>query len=114
MEFLLHAVGHYVCSGFCRRALRLCVLAGADGRDALRLVDDQTFETLDRFTLDAYELTCSLTSLQFAEDPKWYYVMGTAYAHPDEDEPSKVSNAEWISGGRTDTRQCRCTWQLVR
>ena len=71
-----------------------CGLAGADGRDALRLVDDQTFETLDRFTLDAYELTCSLTSLQFAEDPKWYYVMGTAYAHPDEDEPSKVSDDE--------------------
>eukprot|EP00891_Asterochloris_glomerata_P001303 jgi/Astpho2/1303/fgenesh1_pm.00024_%23_4_t len=69
--------------------LGVSVSTGADGRDALRLVDDQTFETLDRFTLDAYELTCSLTSLQFAEDPKWYYVMGTAYAHPDEDEPSK-------------------------
>ena len=73
---------------------RPSVPAGADGRDALRLVDDQTFETLARFTLDQYELTCSLTSLQFAEDPKWYYVMGTAYAPPDEDEPNKVSSDE--------------------
>ena len=60
------------------------------GPDAVRLLDDQTYETLDRFQLDASELACSVASTAFADDPAPYYVVGTALAHPDESEPSKV------------------------
>lgn len=40
--------------------------------------------------LDATELGCSLASMSFADDPAVYYVVGTALAHPEESEPSKV------------------------
>ena len=60
------------------------------GPDSVRLLDDQTYETLDRFQLDASELACSVASASFADDPALYYVVGTALAHPDESEPSKA------------------------
>ena len=50
----------------------------------------QTYETVDRQPMEAYEQGCSLISLSFADDPSEYYVVGTAYALPDEPEPSKV------------------------
>ena len=56
----------------------------------MRLLDDQTFETLDRFQLDNYEQACSLVATSFADDSTPYYVAGTAFAMPDEQEPTKV------------------------
>ena len=65
------------------------------GQDQLRLIDDQTFETLDVMPLQRYEMACSCLSLSFADDPAPYYIVGTAYAIPDEQEPSKVYLAPW-------------------
>lgn len=57
--------------------------------DAVRLFDDATFETLDRVTLDDAEVACSIASLAFEGDETPYYVVGTAYSHPDEPEPTR-------------------------
>ncbi len=56
----------------------------------MRLIDDQTFETVDMLPLHRHEMACSCTSLTLADDPNPYYVVGTAYAIPDEQEPTKV------------------------
>lgn len=56
---------------------------------SVRLLDDTTFETLSVFALDRYESPCSLCSLQFGEDARHYYAVGTAYALPEEMEPTK-------------------------
>jgi DNA damage-binding protein 1 len=56
----------------------------------VRLIDDQTFETLAKFQLDVYEQNCSIVSCTFEKDEKHcYYLVGTAYAPPDEVEPNK-------------------------
>eukprot|EP00850_Spirogloea_muscicola_P009452 SM000053S17409 [mRNA] locus=s53:248703:257116:+ [translate_table: standard] len=55
----------------------------------VRLIHDQTFEILSSFHLDAYENGCSILSCTFADDPNPYFVVGTAYALPEENEPSK-------------------------
>ena len=34
--------------------------------DSVRLLDEQTFETLDRYPLQQQELACSITSVKFA------------------------------------------------
>ncbi|KAK3268004.1 DNA damage-binding protein 1, partial [Cymbomonas tetramitiformis] len=56
---------------------------------ALRLLDNQTFDTLHRFQLGQHEMLCSLVSCTFAEDPVEYFVVGSAYALPEESEPSR-------------------------
>lgn len=56
---------------------------------ALRLLDNQTFDTLHRFQLSQHEMVCSLMSCAFAEDPVEYFVVGTAYAIPEESEPNR-------------------------
>lgn len=56
----------------------------------MRLVDEQTFELLDRLQLQQHELACSLCSTQLGDDPATYYVVGTAFAPPNEPEPTKV------------------------
>lgn len=61
------------------------------GQDQLRLMDDQTFETLEIMPLQRYEMACSCLSISLADDPNPYYIVGTAYAIPDEQEPSKVN-----------------------
>lgn len=43
-------------------------LPATDATDVVRLLDDQTFETLDRFVLGPNELACSLGSMSFAND----------------------------------------------
>jgi DNA damage-binding protein 1 len=57
--------------------------------DSVRLIDEQTFETVSVFKLDDQELGTSLASVQFADDPSEYYVLGTGYVLPGEMEPSK-------------------------
>lgn len=56
----------------------------------MRLIDDQTFETVDVLPLHRHEMACSCVSLTLADDHNPYYVVGTAYAIPDEQEPTKV------------------------
>ncbi|DBA79836.1 TPA: hypothetical protein ACH3X2_007673 [Trebouxia sp. C0005] len=58
-------------------------------QEQVRLIDDQTFETVDMLPLHRHEMACSCTSLTLADDPNPYYVVGTAYAIPDEQEPTK-------------------------
>jgi DNA damage-binding protein 1 len=55
----------------------------------VRLLDDQTFETLDVFQLDVYELACSASSMKLSDDTAEYYAVGTAYSPPEELEPIK-------------------------
>lgn len=60
------------------------------GPDCVRLLDDQTFETLDRFGLEANEVCCAIASMSFSDDPSPYYVAGTAIVIAEEPEPTKV------------------------
>ncbi|PSC68559.1 DNA damage-binding 1 [Micractinium conductrix] len=62
---------------------------GEDGCDSVRLLDDQTFELLDRLRLQPHELACSVTSTRLGDDPTVYYVVGTAFALPNEPESTK-------------------------
>lgn len=55
----------------------------------VKLLDDQMFEIMSTFQLDMYENGCSIISCQFSDDPAVYYVVGTAYALPEETEPTK-------------------------
>ena len=56
----------------------------------VRLIDDQTFETHAKFQLDFYEHACSIVSMTFEKDENhFYYLVGTAYAPPDEVEPTR-------------------------
>lgn len=56
----------------------------------VRLIDDQTFEIIATYQLDTYETGCSIITCSFADDPNVYFCVGTAYALPEENEPSKV------------------------
>lgn len=60
-----------------------------EGGDSVRLLDEQTFELLDRLQLQQYELACSVCSMRLGDDPATYYVVGTAFAMPDEPESTK-------------------------
>ena len=53
-------------------------------------MDDQTFETMDQFSLDPSEVGCSLCTISFADDQAEYFVVGTAYVLPEEAEPTKA------------------------
>ena len=68
------------------------------GLDAVRLIDDQTYETLHRFELEADERGTALTSASFADEPAMYYVLGTAYELANEPEPTRVLTARsaWL------------------
>lgn len=59
------------------------------GSSVVRLLDDQTFDTLCAHSLDAYESVCSLISASFADDETPYFIVGTAFAMPDEPEPTR-------------------------
>lgn len=55
----------------------------------VRLLDDQTFENTASYQLDTYENGCSIISCSFTDDSNVYYCVGTAYALPEENEPTK-------------------------
>ena len=55
----------------------------------MRLFDDVTFETVHKYRLDECECDSSIISCQFDGDPAEYYVVGTAFALPEEVEPSR-------------------------
>lgn len=44
---------------------------------------------LDRYKLEPFENGASILSCQFSEDTEHYYVVGTAFAYPNENEPTK-------------------------
>eukprot|EP01105_Mastigella_eilhardi_P017926 TRINITY_DN4133_c0_g1_i1.p1 TRINITY_DN4133_c0_g1~~TRINITY_DN4133_c0_g1_i1.p1 ORF type:complete len:1128 (+),score=278.84 TRINITY_DN4133_c0_g1_i1:36-3419(+) len=69
----------------------LTVATTADDQEPnfVRLFDSQTFETTDRFGLEKYENGCSILSAVLSDDPRAVYVVGTAFAPPEEVEPSK-------------------------
>ena len=83
-----------ICACFLELIVPTVSHAGVDdmaGSDTLRLVDDQTFEMLDRYSLEPMELGISASSMSFVEDDSTYYVIGTAFTEPDEAESKKVS-----------------------
>ncbi|CAN8246204.1 unnamed protein product [Cochlearia groenlandica] len=55
----------------------------------VRLLDDQTFDFLSTYALDAFEYACSIRSCSFTDDKNVYYCVGTAYVLPEENEPTK-------------------------
>ncbi|XP_022954780.1 DNA damage-binding protein 1 [Cucurbita moschata] len=55
----------------------------------IRLLDDQTFESISTYALDTYEYGCSILSCSFSDDSNVYYCVGTAYVMPEENEPTK-------------------------
>lgn len=57
----------------------------------VRLLDDTTFETLDSYKLDEVEIGSAITATSFdSNNPEdSYFVVGTAYAYPEENEPQK-------------------------
>lgn len=58
----------------------------------VRLLDDQSFEFMSTYPLDAFEYACSILSCSFTDDKNVYYCVGTAYVLPEENEPTKVSS----------------------
>jgi DNA damage-binding protein 1 len=56
----------------------------------LRLLDDQSFDTLAVYPLSANELVCSLVSASFGDaGARQLYCAGTAFIVPDEMEPTR-------------------------
>uniref|UniRef100_A0A1D1ZT42 DNA damage-binding protein 1 n=1 Tax=Auxenochlorella protothecoides TaxID=3075 RepID=A0A1D1ZT42_AUXPR len=58
--------------------------------DSLRLIDDQTFETLDRYQMPESDMACSLLSTTLGETGAGpYYIVGTATTNLAEREPTE-------------------------
>lgn len=76
-----------------------------EATDALRLLDDQTFEVLDIFKLNIYEMACSTASVMLSDDGAEYFAVGTAFVPPEELEPSKVKP---LSVLRISTQRNQC------
>ncbi|CAM9125233.1 unnamed protein product [Choristocarpus tenellus] len=51
-------------------------------------LDDTHFDDVYRHALDPFEMGCSLVSCKFANDPKDYVVVGTAYVREEDFEPA--------------------------
>jgi len=61
---------------------------------SVKLIDESTFDVMNVFKLDHNESGCSVACLSFAgdssvTDTSTYFVVGTAYTIPDEDEPTQ-------------------------
>ena len=55
----------------------------------VRLVDAETFETKHAYALRENECDGAIVSCEFADDPASYFAVGTAFAAPEEVEPSR-------------------------
>eukprot|EP00003_Mantamonas_plastica_P022436 TRINITY_DN380_c1_g1_i2.p1 TRINITY_DN380_c1_g1~~TRINITY_DN380_c1_g1_i2.p1 ORF type:complete len:1241 (+),score=459.79 TRINITY_DN380_c1_g1_i2:225-3725(+) len=55
----------------------------------VKLLDDQTFDILHDYQLDSFESACSVISGRFGEDEREYFVVGTAYVLPKEENPTR-------------------------
>ena len=58
--------------------------------DRIRLIDDQTFETLDTFQLMPDEMACCATSILLEEEDKEFFAVGTAFNPRSSSEPTCV------------------------
>lgn len=56
----------------------------------IRLLDDQSFDLVTYYQLDAFEYACSILSCSLSDDSNVYYCVGTAYVLPEANEPTKV------------------------
>ena len=64
--------------------------AWVEERSFVRVLDDQTFEPVTSVELERFEQTTSVLSCRFTEDDSGeYYCVGTAYAIPEEPEPTR-------------------------
>lgn len=66
------------------------VIISSSTRDSLRLLDDQTFETLDHYTLEEGEMGCSVRSMKMGNSPDYFFVVGTAFIPALDVEPDKA------------------------
>lgn len=84
----------------CPRTQTYCILtlsynindAGEEVEQSfVRILDDTTLEVLDSFKLDEIEIgsAITVTSFESTNPDDVYYVVGTAYASPEENEPHK-------------------------
>ncbi|CAA6668092.1 unnamed protein product [Spirodela intermedia] len=94
----LHPSGEHarrICHQEQSRTFAICSLkhiqTGTDDTEMhfVRLLDDQTFDSMSTYALDSYEYGCSILSCSFADDTNTYYCVGTAYVLPEENEPNK-------------------------
>ncbi|TPX39150.1 hypothetical protein SeLEV6574_g07407 [Synchytrium endobioticum] len=58
-------------------------------RSFLKILDDQTFDLIDTFELQQFEMPESITIVSFINDPQPTFAVGTAFAVPTEAEPSR-------------------------
>ncbi|XP_052213076.1 DNA damage-binding protein 1-like isoform X2 [Dreissena polymorpha] len=56
---------------------------------SLLVIDQHTFEVLHAHTLLPNEFATSLLSTKLGDDPNTYYIVGTAFVHPEEAEPKR-------------------------
>ena len=85
---ICHSMNHHT---FCVLTVRHTTGESQENMEEcfVKLFDDQTLELLASFPLDTFETAASLTCCTFESDTREYFVVGTAYALPDEMEPSK-------------------------
>jgi len=69
----------------------LCVGMDGGDPDKIRLIDEQTFEVLDTFTLLEDEMACSVSRVLLKEDDRDFFAVGTAFTPQGDLEPSSVS-----------------------
>jgi DNA damage-binding protein 1 len=75
---------------------------------SVRLLDCFTFETLDIFQMAHNEAVLSLESITFTGDETSYYVVGTTFVIPTEDEPTR---GRLLVMQATDNRQLRLIYE---
>ncbi|GMH41385.1 hypothetical protein BSKO_09295 [Bryopsis sp. KO-2023] len=62
---------------------------GERPQNSLRIFNQETFEVMDTLPLDTNEEGLSILSTSFANDPNVYFVVGTAYVVPSEEDPTR-------------------------
>lgn len=60
-----------------------------DDINYFKIIDEQTFETLHSYQLETFEQGSSIEVVSFTDELSKYFVVGTAYAMPTEEEPTK-------------------------
>ncbi|KAK8987605.1 hypothetical protein V6N11_027351 [Hibiscus sabdariffa] len=76
------------------RTFAICSLKNQSSADEsvmhlIHLLDDQTFDFISNYPLNTFEYGYSITSCSFSDDSNVCYCVGTAYALPEENKPTK-------------------------
>ncbi|TPX30298.1 hypothetical protein SmJEL517_g06115 [Synchytrium microbalum] len=58
-------------------------------RTFFKVLDDQTFDVIDVFELEQFEIPESISVMNFFNDPQPTFAIGTAYAFPNDEEPTR-------------------------